>query len=508
MGVIKNMIKTWLDIKSPTPQKLVVYENKDFKTICAINRVWLRGDSFELAALHKQLEGYEQTFWGSIPTAGMEMKHSHSGIPAIMVSKLADIVISDYNGLENDNILLKEYWKQINTDNSGSDLFEDLLEDIIVDTLAIGDGAIRFLYNPETSQYPFMEWISGENVDLLYKSGKLYEIDFHFYYEQNKKKYHLIEKRGYGYINYELYDDDLLVPLSTVDELKKLKNITFDKNIMLAVPIIIKKSKRVKGRGSSLFEGKYDAFDSLDEVISQWLQAIRSGRPIKYIPESLCPKNPDTGEILIPNPYDNQYFQTNDDMSEEGASKNKITVEQPEIPTENYLQSYITYLDLCLQGIISPATLGIDNKKVTDANASYERQLEKTTMHTRNKIINALNIFIPKLVNTAWQFKSLLEKQPIPSIEEVKPKFGEYNSPSYDAQIETMGKARINNVVSIETMVDELYGDSKTDEWKNEEVIRLKNEAGITEMEEPSVSQDGLTLDKNLDNEMSEEMNE
>lgn len=506
MGKFKDMIKSWLDIKPTTPQKLTVYENKDFKILCAINRIWLRGDSFELSALYKQLEGYEHTFWGSVPTAGMEIKKSHSGIPSIMVNKLTDIVVSDYNGIETNNTLLEEYWDNINTDNTGVNTFEDLLEDAISDTLAIGDGAIRFLYNPLVSNYPYMEWVSGENIDIIRKNGKLFEIDFHFYYEQNKKQYHLIEKRGFGYINYELYDNEDLVSLGNVEELSGLKNVSFDKKVILAVPIIIKKSKREKGRGAAIYEDKYDAFDSLDEIISQWLEAVRAGRAAKYIPESLCPKDPETGEILIPNPYDNQYFQTDDDMSEDGKSGNKITVEQPEIPTENYLQSYITYLDLCLQGIISPSTLGIDNKKVTDANASYERQLEKTTMHTRNKIINSLNIFIPKLVKTAWQFKCILEKQDIKEIDDVTAKFGEYNSPSYDAQIETMSKARSGGVVSIETMVDELYGDSKSEEWKREEILRLKTEQGIAEVEEPSANQDGFNLDKNLEDEMSEEI--
>ena len=41
--------------------------------------------------------------------------------------------------------------------------------------------------------------------------------------------------------------------------------------------------------------------------------------------------------------------------------------------------------------------------------------------------------------------------------------------------------------MSIESIVEELYGDSKTDDWKNEEVKRIKNEQGITEMEEPSI---------------------
>ena len=45
-------------------------------------------------------------------------------------------------------------------------------------------------------------------------------------------------------------------------------------------------------------------------------------------------------------------------MSEDG--KDKVELIQPEIPHESYLSTYVTALDLCLQGLISPSTLGID----------------------------------------------------------------------------------------------------------------------------------------------------
>lgn len=504
MGKIKDMIKTWLDIRPNTPQRLVVYQNKDFRTMCAINRVWLRGDAYELASLHRQLEGYEQTFWGSVSTAGLEIKKSHSGLPAIITNKLTDIVLNDFNGIETEDSQLIDYWKFIVTDENNGDVFDDLLEEVITDCLAIGDGAVRFVYNPEIGK-PVIEWFSSENVDFIYKNKKLIEIDFNFYYEKGKKTYHLIEKRGYGYIKYELYLNEEIVSLSNVDELKGLENISFINTVMLAVPCMIKKSKRFKGRGSGIFEEKYDSLDSFDEIVSQWLEAVRAGRATKYIPESLCPRDGNTGETLLPNPFDNKFISTEDDMTETGISKNKIEVTQPQIPTENYLQSYITYLDLCLQGIISPATLGIDNKKITDANASYERQMEKTTMYTRGKIIKALNNFIPRVVTTTYQFKFILENGNIPDIKEVSAKFGEYNSPSFDAQIDTMSKAKTNGIMSIETMVDELYGDSKTEEWKQEEVKRIKEEQGITSMDEPSVNMDGFSLGKNEDDEVNEE---
>ena len=65
--------------------------------------------------------------------------------------------------------------------------------------------------------------------------------------------------------------------------------------------------------------------------------------------------------------------------------------------------------------------------------------------------------------------------------------FGEYANPSFESQIETVGKAKTQGVMSIESIVEELYGDSKTDDWKAEEVRRIKNEQGIAELEEPSM---------------------
>ena len=69
----------------------------------------------------------------------------------------------------------------------------------------------------------------------------------------------------------------------------------------------------------------------------------------------------------------------------------------------------------------------------------------------------------------------------------------------------SMAKARTSNIVSVETMVDELYGDSKTEEWKQEEVERIKNELGIVRTEEPSVNLDGFNLHDNEDEEINEE---
>ena len=188
----------------------------------------------------------------------------------------------------------------------------------------------------------------------------------------------------------------------------------------------------------------------------------------------------------MPNPFDNKFLKLETTIGEN--DKKQIDVAQPEIPTEQYLQSYITFLDLCLQGIISPSTLGIDNKKLDNAEA--QREKEKTTLYTRGLIIDTLNDFIPEVINAVLKSKELMAKKPAPADIEVNIKFGEYNNPSFEAQVETIGKARTQKVMSIEASVEELYGDTKDEKWKEEEIARLKAEEGIVDIEEPAVNFD------------------
>ena len=66
--------------------------------------------------------------------------------------------------------------------------------------------------------------------------------------------------------------------------------------------------------------------------------------------------------------------------------------------------------------------------------------------------------------------------------------FGEYANPSFESQVETISKAKQGGIMSIEASVDELYGDTKDDDWKQEEVARLKAEQGIEQMTEPELN--------------------
>ena len=158
-----------------------------------------------------------------------------------------------------------------------------------------------------------------------------------------------------------------------------------------------------------------------------------------------------------------------------------------------------------MQGLISPSTLGIDVKKLDNADA--QREKEKATLYSRNAIVGALQEDLQSLIKVSIKAYRELNGQSSNDDVEVEVTFGEYANPSFESQVETVGKGRSQGVMSVEACVDELYGDSRDDEWKKQEVARLKAEQGIMDVEDPAVNtaagdfQIGVTTDGSNNNE-------
>ena len=481
---IKRGIRSWLNVIPANPHQIQINEILDFEANAIRNRIWYRGDSNELEQLYRQQNmeyADKYKFWASKCTPGMEMRKIHTGLPGLIVRILSAIVLADMNDFDFAEEKQKKIWDEIVKDNE----FSKKMEKALKETLYIGDGAFKITIDTQISEYPILEWYPGERVEFVRRRDRVQEVIFKTPYRCKGRTYVLNERYGFGYIINELYLDGKPVDLKAITDTENIKDWSFDEKAILAVPFQIYESAKYEGRGGSIFDGKLDSFDAFDEAWSQWMDALRAGRAKTYIPECLVPHDPETGEIIRPNPFDNRYFASDNDMSEK--AENKVNTDQPDIPHESYQASYCTALDLCLQGIISPSTLGIDVKKLDNADA--QREKEKATLYTRNAIVEALQDMLPKLVSAAINAYNILNKNAVEEIKVDVP-FGEYANPSFESQVETLAKARPGvPMMSIEAQVEELYGDSKDEEWKREEIARLKAEQGITELEEPGIGQ-------------------
>ena len=495
MDKVKQSIRSWLNVRAADPAYFDIVETLDYEGNAIKNRIWYRGDSNELQQLYQQMNtGVDRyKFWACTSSPGMEIRKIHTGLPGLIVDMLTAVTLADVSGFDIPDGQDREIWDNIERENK----FIKSLERAVKETLYIGDGAFKISFDSDISEYPILEFYPGDRIDIVDRRGRIREIVFKTVFDYDNGRYVLHEHYGYGYIRNELRRGDETVPLDSIPQTADIRDVTFGgyrddeegqpkKNgaYMLAVPIQFYESGRWPGRGQSIFDKKVDNFDGLDEAWSQWMDALRAGRTREYIPECFLPRNPKTGEVMKPNSFDNRFIQTETDMSE-GAS-NKITLEQPAIPHESYAATYINALDQCLQGIISPSTLGIDVKKLDNAEA--QREKEKATLYTRNALVAALEADLPEVVRTAVRtYRELRGKGAEGHEIKVSIDFGEYANPSFESQVETVAKAKTGGIMSIEAAVDELYGSSKDEAWKKAEVTRLKEEQGIARVEEPQV---------------------
>ncbi|MDK0687140.1 capsid protein [Clostridium perfringens] len=488
MGWFKSMLTKaaikYLNVQPALTNPITIQEAYTYETNVIRNKLWYRGEPYELDQFFKNISSdpvNKARFWSAVPSEDLSIRKIHSGLPAMIADKLSDIVVADLDSIEVTGENYNTLWEEIRKDNK----FDDMLGDIIATTLVSGDGAFKLSIDIEISKYPIIEFFDGDKVEYITQRGRLKEIKFYTFYTKNNRQYKLSETYGKGYINYNLYDSNgNEVSLNTLDETKELVDVTYKDDFIMAVPLMFFKSPKFEGKGKSIFDNKSDAFDALDEVISQWIDAIRDGRVQKYIPEDLVPKDIN-GNLMKPNPFDNRFLKVGSSLAED--AKNEIDMKQANINYEAYVESYSNAIDMCLQGIISPSTLGIDLKK-TD-NAEAQREKEKTTLYTRGKLVDILTEVIPELVNIILKTNDVLNKKN--TIEyEVSISFGEYASPSFDAVVETVGKAKTYGVMSIEQCIEEMYGDTWTDEDKEEEIKRIKEQNGYLVAEEPKTVDD------------------
>lgn len=484
MGWLKNMIVRWLDIQPAAQQGIVIRQTMTHELNVARNWIWYRGDPEEIEQFAKKTAGKDASrasagrFWAATPSCGYSIRKIHSGLPAMLVDKLSDLAVTDMGEIKVRDAEAQAVWGEIARENR----LINIIEQGVTGALVTGDGAFKASVDTDISPYPILEFYSAERVDYTYKRGRLQAVNFYTDYEDKYRLYRLKEIYSAGSIRYELYNEDgKEVPLDTLPETAGLRPVTFAGGYIMAVPLRFWSSSRYEGRGRSVYDSKSDCFDALDETISQWTDALRAGRVQKYIPENLLPHDPNTGAVYPPDPFVNQYIAIPALFGEDADKHDKIDTVQPNIQYEALEATYINQLDMCLQGILSPSTIGIDVKKMD--NAESQREKEKTTLYTRGRIIRVLTDVIPQIANVLLKTYDNLCHRPVREYA-CEVSFGEYASPSFDAVVETVGNAYLKGIISIEKCVEELYGDTVSDKLKAEEVQRIKAERGLQTVDE------------------------
>lgn len=471
--------------------------------------VWYDGDGDELLNFYTRenyigfnyepfyMRNKKNYFW-AISSTEAQIKRTHSGQPRNIVDTLVNIMPFPLISAGEDTKKLQAVVRE-------SGLEQVYKDEQLPLTLVEGWGCWKINWDKDVSDYPSVEYVSAENVDFIYKNGKIIGIVFKNYYTSDKKRYLLLETRSIEWrpnkaaaaeesephayninnaracegerilvITNELYelpmnmaatDDDTplkKVDLKTVPALdsveERIEIGPFDK--LFAVPcVLLGNTSRQWGYGRSIFTGKIDLFDDLDQALSQSSNAVRLSTPIEYIDEEYLDRDKN-GLPKKPQAYDRKYVMMKGQKNGDGlATGQPVQVTQPNVEFSRYSDHAVQLLLQILNGILSPATLGIDIAKKD--NAAAQREKEKVTIFTRNALISGEERILRSLMEQMLMAKEFMDTGAV-SVHayDISVKFNEFADDSFENKLEALGKAYDMEEISTDMYLNKLYGDT------------------------------------------------
>lgn len=479
MDILRSGLKHWLrldeEIHSPYANSV---NDTNILEKYLIYDAWAIGDTRILEETYKQLpDGYRNSFWKAVPDKPLCKRHT--GIPKIILTSLVDIIAENYDGISFDsgNSKQEEIWKLIESDN---DFFAIVIK-AVRDCLVFGEGAFKIMNIPDLSEYPIIEFVPAKKCMIEKEYGRLKDIIFYdnVYYDDKDNQYTLKEYYKKGCIEYKLFDsEDNEVSLNKIEETTGLQDIKFaDKNFIAAIPYKIYDSDKYMGHGESIYAGgKIDIFDALDETFSQYIQTIRLSAPKAYFPADAFDVDPETGRRKINSSIFNPIYTLN---SADPLNQNdKIQIIQNSLNSAEYGQTISQLITLACSGLCSPSTIAItlqNTALISNDSGEAQREKEKQTLYTINKIKNSLYETLPIVIKTVLKlYGFMMNKNYDVELSNISILFSEYANPSFEAQVECLKKAVPEmTIMTPEEVVQEKYGYTITEEEKAELIKKL-----------------------------------
>lgn len=480
-------------------------------------RIWYVGDSDELQNYYtnRDLSGnakepiYNRNkpnyFWG-IAVAEQPVKKVHSGIPRAIVDTLSNAV--DMPDISNEDETINENIQKIIEVNNFT---TKLTQEARPLTLVEGWGGWKVVFDKTLCEYPILQFYEGKDVEYVIKNGMIIGMIFKDFYKYKNQNYVLMETRrideGNSIIEFELFRLDKSntvskVPLNTIPELEALPEegyIIEGLKKVLGVPNRYFFDLFDKEHGRSIFTGKIDIFDDMDQCLSQASQTDRVSTPVEYYPVDVIDRGKN-GETNLPNVYNRQFVKSVSFPDGDGNLHGEIKTTQPQLNFEQYISRFKSLIDVAITGILSPASMGIDIAKKDNADA--QREKEKITIFTRNNIIAAETKMLKELFSVALIMKEYMDTNTISLTDyDISVKYCEFANPTFESMSSILLPMLTNGGISVEMYVDKLYGDSLSEEEKKQEIAKIKESQQKDDLELGDYGLNGM--DENITNEDS-----
>lgn len=498
---ILGLVSTQENPNSPRKTFVNNFQNIEDLKLREYN-IWYAGDSDELLNFYTEANQIEYNyepyydrnktsyFW-AISSTENDIKRTHSGQPRNIVDTLVNIVgYPKIKVADSDTEKLQAVLARILKENKFKTMF---LQDQLPLTLIEGWGGYKINWDKSISDYPIIVYYRADAVDFIVRSNRVVAMVFRdYYYGDDDKRYVLIETRRTALdddgsrcliIEKELFAwgaDNAMMPVE-LNSLKQLKDVKPKLKIsnysgLLAVPCIIYKDNETDNCGRSIFTGKIDLFDDLDQCLSQSSNTVRRSTTREYFNSQYLERDEDTGMPIQPKAYDRKYTLYAGARDANGAvSGEPVTVTQPAVNFVQYDQEAQHILIEIISGIMSPATLGIDLSKRDVAEA--QREKEKVTIFTRNTIIAEEVEILEKLGVELMCANELMNKGEVTFKDyEVNVEFNELTDASMESRMEVALTAYNGDVMTPEMTVEYMYQETISPEKKAELVAYMKQQ--------------------------------
>ena len=482
--------------------------------------IWYYGDEEELLNFYTynnlvdyNYEPYyarnKRSYFWSISSTETDIKRTHSGQPRNIVDTITNIMrfplidcrnkISEElrNTDESNEDQLNEGMGQVKRVKIEYNPVNDVLQKIIKEsglektykhkqiplTLVEGWGCYKINWDKNISDYPYAVYYRAENVDFVYRGNKLVGCIFRDYYTDGENRtYLLVETRSLKYdevencrnlvIEKELFrtndkaGDYSLVKenFSAVPELSDIESYIEigPLDYLFAEPsIFFENSQDVGMYGRSIFTGKIGLFDDLDQCLSQAANAVRRSTVHEYFNVDFLERDRETGMPKQPKSFDRKYTMYMGATNADGTSGSNepVQVTQPNVDFAQYSEHAKEILMQIINGVMSPATLGIDISKKDNAEA--QREKEKVTIFTRNAIIDIEAQILKSLCNQLLCAYEFMTKGKITVHDyDISVKFSEFADDSFENKLEKLSAAYNSTTISDEMFMRKLYGDT------------------------------------------------
>jgi hypothetical protein len=292
-----------------------------------------------------------------------------------------------------------------------------------------------------------------------------------YVHDETREKFTLSEKRTYNKIENSLWNDtkNAQASLSDLPETKHLEPVqTLTIDMIPAVPLRYKKGYR--SYGNSIFDGKLDLFDDLDQTISQIAELVRKGTPTTYIDAAFIETKMVNGKNVTITPKSYKRDVVTVPSSKSQNEKREIRTEQPSLNIVPIIDVMTAQKVAILEGILSPSSLGIEVQRNNNAEAMREK--EKVTMVTRDDIIDNEKAAIEKLMKLAMRVDDVMNGRKTQE-DDIAVDYPEYASPTFEQTTATLLPLWMADALSPEQFAKMLHTDTLTEADLQKEIAYL-----------------------------------